>query len=657
MCTRHATSTNDTDRRLHLLPINEAHAPARASNGVLSYGAYHDFMLRALVLLSVLFLAVIDWLPFYVDLRGWLWDQLLDLKGDYDTPIGVVAGTLAFIVVLVALAGARAPTHALRPCTVLRHPEIMVHTVNVLVLCMVVPWWREQSDADVSELIDGFGYISGKACKLMMGLCLLPIARHSLWLNAAAAGFPEGIPFHRATGWWCVAQVVIHSVCYPLSEALDAMSDYQSAQNRTAHNETWHNNTRGPECAGEFDGTEWHAVWAALQVYFWPWVTRLNVRTGTPETNTMAVFILLGLAGTLSAVTLAAFSLPRLRRARYDLFYLVHVPAAALFIVMGAVHDWAMMVFVVPGLFTYFLDRTDFVNRTSSSRVHRVTACVRVMTDEWVRLDIAASQVVTTDAAYGTQFVYLRVPALGAEAHAFSLAAQRLSLVIKASGGWTRRLHQLVRDQAADALLGTAAPHGVERASERVEHDGLPIGQLSRVTTNLMCEIDGVYGNASPPWRSYSHVLFVGGGVGVTPWLPAMEEHTEMHRLHSQTAQTMKLVWCGRTHEELEAMAPYLPEDTCVYLTRATTSGTPAAGSQLGGGFDAEPGGEDVSRIEPAQTVVGRSGTRPWLFAFVGVASLCLTQMFYYYFRGVHSVYVDYERGCGECMRTVVNRP
>ena len=39
---------------------------------------------------------------------------------------------------------------------------------------------------------------------------------------------------------------------------------------------------------------------------------------------------------------------------------------------------------------------------------------------------------------------------------------------------------------------------------------------------------------------------------------------------------------------------------------------------------------------------------RPWLFAFVGVASLCLTQMFYYYFRGANSIYVDYERGCGE---------
>ena len=74
--------------------------------------------------------------------------------------------------------------------------------------------------------------------------------------------------------------------------------------------------------------------------------------------------------------------------------------------------------------------------------------------------------------------------------------------MIKASGDWTRRLHKLARDQAADALSGTAA-------------GSLPMEQLSRVTTEIACEIDGVYGSAAPPWRAYSHVLFVGGGVGV----------------------------------------------------------------------------------------------------------------------------------------------
>ena len=653
-----ALPTDDAaaDRSTRLLPINEA-AP-QASTVTIPRSPYCHCATWTLILLNALFLAIIDWLPFYLDLRGRLWDQLLDLRSSYDTPVGLLAGGLAGIVVLVALAGARATTHALQPsCAVFLHPKVMIHAVNVLVLTLVLPWWWwQESDGDVSDLFDGLGYISGKACKLMMGLCLLPIARQSLWLNAAATGFPEAIPFHRVTGWWCVAQVVIHSVCYPISEALDAMSDYKyhlAHRNQTWKNQTWHNQTRGPECPGEFAGTQWDAAWAALWVYFWPWATRLNVRTGVPEVNTVAAFILLGLVGTLGAVVLAAFSIPRLRRARYDLFYMVHLPAAALFIVMGAVHDWAMMVFIVPGLFSYFLDRTDLPNnRTASSRFHRVTARARVLTDEWLRLDMVGGGqlgggALTSNAAYGTQFMYLRVSAIGGEAHAFSLAARCPSIVIKASGDWTRRLHSLVKEQAADALSAAATvPIG----------DALPMAQLSQITTDLACEIDGVYGNAAPPWRAYSHVLFIGGGVGVAPWLPAMEEHAETGRLHGASEQVMRLVWCGRTHAELEAMAPYLPEDTNVFITRADCpSGTPAvstAGNREDGTTRA--GGSDVAaNVEPSvdttQYFVRRSGTQPWLFAFVGVVSLCLTQMFYYYFRGAQSIYVDYERGCGEC--------
>ena len=413
---------------------------------------------------------------------------------------------------------------------------------------------------------------------------------------------------------------MIHSLCYTVTPALDAASDYEDWKHHLAHG----NHTRGPECPGEFDGTQLHAVLAALRVYFWPWATRLSVETGEPEPNTLGVFILVGLIGTLAAVALAAFSFPRLRRARYDLFYVVHVPAAAFFIVLGAVHEFQMMVFVVPGVFAYFLDRTDFLNRTATSRFHHVTARVRLMTADWVRVDVAGPSL-RSEAAYGTQFLYLRVPALGGESHAFSLAARCPSIVIKANGDWTRRLHELAQKQAAAAL--------------GIEHGSAPMSRLSSVATDLACEVDGVYGNASPPWRSYSHVLFVAGGVGVAPWLPAIEEWQEMCRLHGATAQTMRLVWCGRTHAELDAMGPYLPESgTTVFLTRA---------SAREDGIDAAP--EPVSTIAaPAQRAVGRGGTRPWLFAFVGVVSLCLTQMSYFYFKGASSLYVDYEKGCGD---------
>ena len=44
-----------------------------------------------------------------------------------------------------------------------------------------------------------------------------------------------------------------------------------------------------------------------------------------------------------------------------------------------------------------------------------------------------------------------------------------------------------------------------------------------------------------------------------------------------------------------------------------------------------------------AQSIVRKSESRPWLFVFVGVVSLCLTDLSYYYLRGVQSIYVEYE--------------
>ena len=307
---------------------------------------------RALVVIAFLLLISFDFLPFFADLRGKVWDKILDYDDSYDTPIGLSAGFMALIFVLVALAGGRAQQQALRPCSVLLHPETAVHIVNVLLLAGVIPWWfRERSvrpsDTDASDLFDGWGYISGEACKLMMGLCLLPIARQSVWLNAAAAGYPEGIAFHRVTGWWCVAQVVVHTVAYTVEEAMEAMDDYArwEEEHHGPANHTQHHRERAfPTAHGEYENTKWHAAWKAVWVFFWPWAPRLNDDTGKPEPNTEGVFILVGLIGTLAAIALAVFALPRVRRARYDLFYLVHVPAAALFIVMGAVHEFEMQV-------------------------------------------------------------------------------------------------------------------------------------------------------------------------------------------------------------------------------------------------------------------------------------------------------------------------
>ena len=74
--------------------------------------------------------------------------------------------------------------------------------------------------------MEALAYVSGVLCQFDMGLCLLPLARESAWLNTACVAYPEGIPFHRITGWWCVIQTVVHSVAEVLAVMTEAAEEY-----------------------------------------------------------------------------------------------------------------------------------------------------------------------------------------------------------------------------------------------------------------------------------------------------------------------------------------------------------------------------------------------------------------------------------------------
>ena len=127
----------------------------------------------------------------------------------------------------------------------------------------------------------------------------------------------------------------------------------------------------------------------------------------------------------------------------------------------------------------------------------------------------------------------------------------------------------------------------------------------------------------------------------MTPWLPAMQEHHELHNLDGPMSQTMRMVWIGRDHTELKAMRPYLPPaNTVVFLTRETEISEVM--------IECSDSAAEAAAMPSGQNTIGHSQAKPWLFAFVGVVSLVLTQMSYYYLRGEHSVYYVYETGCGE---------
>ena len=174
-----------------------------------------------------------------------------------------------------------------------------------------------------------------------------------------------------------------------------------------------------------------------------------------------------------------------------------------------------------------------------------------VLTDDWVRLDVDMGHTrLRSEGAAGTQWMYVRVPLISGEWHPFSLAAHGPSVVIKGAGDWSKALHALAVSTATqqqqqqqqqqqphwhrrgrqasqglmevvDASVGMVTDQAVANPHLVTAADTDKSG--SQLVCQLPVEIDGVYGHQAPPWQSYSHILLIGGGVGITPWLPLMD--------------------------------------------------------------------------------------------------------------------------------------
>ena len=178
---------------------------------------------------------------------------------------------------------------------------------------------------------------------------------------------------------------------------------------------------------------------------------------------------------------------------------------------------------------------------------HAVVADVEVLTDDWLRLDIdMGKNTLCTEGAPGTQWVYLRVPGVSGEWHPFSLAARGPSVIIKGVGDWSKSLHKLAVKTAAAAAGEQQHGEGARQQQQQ---------QQQQLGCRLPVEIDGVYGHQAPAWQSYSHILLIGGGVGVTPWLPLMDLDSAGLAAH----QRCSLIFVTRDEVEYAAMLPFLP--------------------------------------------------------------------------------------------------
>ncbi|RHY00724.1 hypothetical protein DYB25_004195 [Aphanomyces astaci] len=235
-----------------------------------------------------------------------------------------------------------------------------------------------------------------------------------------------------------------------------------------------------------------------------------------------AWFNVFGELSLLFMLIMGATSFPYVRRHYYATFKATHwlfIPAAF----TAVMHYEQIIIWIYVSMVLYI------VNRMYSSSTVAYPAALETATalpGQIVQLTFKCSTTYLP-----ADLVYVKVPAISTvQWHPFSIASTPLhtpgllTIYVKALGHWTSQLHDYVK---------------------QCEGEGV----------QPVVYMDAGYTPPPPMSSSYSSVVFVGGGIGVTPLMAQI-----MHLLHARPHQDVYLVWHVRTVEMLSQFHGWLRE-------------------------------------------------------------------------------------------------
>ncbi|XP_016480821.2 ferric reduction oxidase 2-like [Nicotiana tabacum] len=242
----------------------------------------------------------------------------------------------------------------------------------------------------------------------------------------------------------------------------------------------------------------------------------------------------------LSGLVLWIATFPRMRRKMFELFFYTH-HLYILFVVFFVFHVGVSYAgIMLPGFYLFMVDRyLRFLQ--SRSNVRLVSA--RVLPCETVELNFSKSKGLRYTP---TSIMFVNVPSISnMQWHPFtitsssSLEADKLSVVIKGEGSWSKKLYQII-----------SSPNSVDR---------------------LNVSVEGPYGPPSTHFLRHDLLVMVSGGSGITPFISIIREL--IHTSESQKCKTPEilLICVFKNSQDLTMLDLLLP-----------SSGAPSETSKLG---------------------------------------------------------------------------
>ncbi|EME88397.1 uncharacterized protein MYCFIDRAFT_55383 [Pseudocercospora fijiensis CIRAD86] len=273
-----------------------------------------------------------------------------------------------------------------------------------------------------------------------------------------------------------------------------------------------------------------------------------------------------GIAALVPLIFLCVHSSTPLRRMFYELFVMVHVPVAIVFIGMLFWHchnyltSWHYLWSTVALWLASYCGRLFYLNWTRPSRVSwgiGEEAAVTVLEENAVKVTIP-----TQMRWKPGQYVYLRMPGISlVENHPFTIASlcsddypseygdqyRDMVLVFRPFSGFTKK------------VLNSALDHGP--------------------WWTYHAFIDGPYGGMRRQLDSFEHVVLVAGGTGITAIVSHLLDLIKRMRDGKAVTKTVNLIWALKRpetmewfKEELRICREFAPPDTVscqFYITAA----------------------------------------------------------------------------------------
>lgn len=230
----------------------------------------------------------------------------------------------------------------------------------------------------------------------------------------------------------------------------------------------------------------------------------------------------------LSGLVMWATTYPGIRRKMFELFFYTHY-LYILFMVFFIFHvGISFACLTLPGFYLFLVDR--FLRFLQSrQRVRLVSA--RILPCDTVELNFSKNPRLSYNPM---SILYINVPSIsGLQWHPFTITSnsnlepEKLSVVIKSDGSWTRKLHQML-----------SSPSSIDR---------------------LEVSVEGPYGPASTHFTRHDQLVMISGGSGITPFISIIRELIFASNTSQYKTPEVILVCAFKNSSELAMLDLLLP--------------------------------------------------------------------------------------------------